>query len=92
MISGLIALLDSPFTGPINLGNPNEITMLKLAEKIIEMTESPSVIEFGDLPIDDPIRRKPDITLAEQNLGWNPKISLEDGLAMTIEYYASTYQ
>jgi len=89
LIEGLIRLMATPdeFTGPINLGNPMEFTILQLAEKIIELTGSESTMVFEPLPSDDPIQRKPDITLAEKTLGWKPKIRLEDGLKQTIAYF-----
>lgn len=89
MIEGLIKLMNSPdnFTGPVNLGNPREITILELAEKIIELTNSSSKIIFEPLPPDDPVRRRPDISLAEKKLNWSPRTSLEDGLKRTIEYF-----
>lgn len=89
MIDALKRLMASPddFTGPVNLGNSVEITMLELAEKIIRMTGSKSRICFRTLPSDDPKQRQPDISLAKKSLGWEPKIFLEDGLAKTIEYF-----
>ena len=77
------------FTGPVNLGNPEEITILELAEKILNLTGSRSKILFKPLPPDDPERRQPDITLAKEKLGWAPKISLEEGLKRTIEYFSA---
>jgi UDP-glucuronate decarboxylase len=75
-------------TGPINLGNPSEYTILEMANKIIELTGSKSKIKFDPLPQDDPIQRKPDITLAKKVLsGWQPKLSLEEGLTRTIDYF-----
>lgn len=89
MVDGLIKLMNSPdaITGPINLGNPEEITMLELANKIIKLTNSPSEIIFRPLPADDPKQRKPDITLAKEKLGWSPSASLEKGLEKTIHYF-----
>ncbi|MDP2157341.1 MAG: GDP-mannose 4,6-dehydratase, partial [Nitrospirota bacterium] len=89
MVDGFIRLMNSPedLTGPVNLGNPTEFTILELAEKIIKMTGSKSKIMFAALPQDDPKQRKPDITLARENLGWNPAVSLEKGLAKTIDYF-----
>ena len=86
LIDGLVKLAfsDSEFTGPVNLGNPIEFTMLSLAEKIIKLTGSNSVLEFQELPADDPLQRKPDISLAEAKLGWSPLIDLEKGLEITI--------
>jgi UDP-glucuronate decarboxylase len=73
--------------GPINLGNPSEITILEVAENIIELTNSKSKIVFKTIPEDDPVRRKPDITQAKEKFGWVPKTSLEDGLFKTISYF-----
>ena len=75
------------FHGPLNIGNPNERTVLELAERIIELTDSSSEIIFLKLPSDDPTRRKPDISLAKKELGWEPKCSLDEGLQRTIEYF-----
>ena len=74
-------------TGPMNIGNPNEITIEDLAKIIIELTNSSSLIEYKDLPQDDPKQRKPDISLAKSTLSWEPKVSLEDGLLKTIKYF-----
>jgi UDP-glucuronate decarboxylase len=92
LIDGLILLMDTPdnFTGPVNLGNPDELSILYLAEKIIEMTGSKSKIINLPLPEDDPQQRKPDISLAIKELGWSPAISIETGLAKTIEYFRKT--
>ncbi|ACI20835.1 UDP-glucuronic acid decarboxylase family protein [Thermodesulfovibrio yellowstonii] len=89
MIEGLIKLMNSEndFTGPVNLGNPFEISILELAKKIIELTGSKSKIVFKPLPDDDPKRRQPDITLAKQKLNWQPFTLLEEGLLKTIEYF-----
>jgi UDP-glucuronate decarboxylase len=89
LIDGMIKMMNSPdnFIGPVNLGNPEEKSILQLAELIIKMTESKSKIVFNDLPQDDPVRRKPDITLAKEKLEWEPKVSLEEGLERTIEYF-----
>ena len=91
LIEGLQALFksDPSVTGPINLGNPREFTMLELASKIIELTNSNSNLNFLPLPSDDPKQRKPDITLAKTALSWNPRITLEDGLAETIKDFSS---
>ena len=77
----------SDITGPINIGNPNEFTILELAKKVIELTNSKSKITFKPLPKDDPLQRKPDITLAKDQLNWIPKVQLEEGLLKTIEYF-----
>jgi UDP-glucuronate decarboxylase len=90
LIEGMIRLMNSRdgFTGPVNIGNPGEFTMIELAEKIIELTGSKSKITFQPLPQDDPLQRQPDITLAKKELNnWNPDIKLEDGLKKTIEYF-----
>jgi UDP-glucuronate decarboxylase len=89
MVDGLIRLMASNLTGPINLGNPNERTVLDTALDILEKTNNDiSQIEFRDLPSDDPIKRKPDITLAKKYLKWEPRVKLEDGLDKTIEYFS----
>ncbi len=89
LIEGFIRLMnsDASVTGPINLGNPGEFTMIELAENILELTHSSSELVFKPLPEDDPKQRRPDITLAKQHLGWEPQIALRDGLAKTIEYF-----
>jgi nucleoside-diphosphate-sugar epimerase len=87
-ISGLLALLDSSLTGPVNIGNPDERTMLELAHFVQEVTGSTSDILFEPLPTDDPTRRCPDITLARTELGWEPRIGLREGIERTIEYFA----
>jgi len=94
LIEGLIRLMQSPddVTGPINLGRPNEFKILDLAQKIVELTNSKSEIIFKPLPIDDPQKRRPDITLAHEVLGWEPKIELEEGLKKTIAYFEEVLQ
>jgi UDP-glucuronate decarboxylase len=89
MIDGLVRLMNSAddFTGPVNLGNPENYTILKLANKIIELTGAKSKIVFLPLPQDDPFQRKPDIELAKKKLEWKPKISLDDGLKRTVKYF-----
>ncbi len=89
LVEALLALMgtEAEFTGPINLGNPTEFTMLELAEKVLKMTGSRSTIVFKPLPPDDPTQRQPDITLARQKLSWEPKVALEDGLRETIDYF-----
>jgi UDP-glucuronate decarboxylase len=89
LINAFILMMASPadFTGPVNIGNPGEFTMLELAEKVISLTESRSKISYKPLPADDPKQRKPDITLAKEKLAWKPEISLEDGLKETINYF-----
>jgi UDP-glucuronate decarboxylase len=89
LIEALIRLMNTPddFTGPINLGNPVESSILELAERIIALVGSRSKVVFRDLPADDPRQRKPDITLARATLDWEPKVSLDDGLRATVEYF-----
>jgi UDP-glucuronate decarboxylase len=79
--------LDGPFPGPVNLGNPGEFTILELAERIIDLTHSKSKIVNKPLPADDPTQRRPDITLAREKLGWQPKVQLAEGLRRTIDYF-----
>jgi UDP-glucuronate decarboxylase len=88
LINGLSALFDSSedVTGPINIGNPREFTMVELANLVVKLTNSNSKIEFVALPQDDPRQRKPDISVANSVLGWEPKVDLESGLLKTIEY------
>ena len=92
LIEAMLAMMDSPdgFTGPVNIGNPVEFTMLELAETVVRLTKSTSKIAFLELPQDDPRQRKPDISLAAEKFGWTPKISLEEGLIRTIAYFSST--
>lgn len=89
LIDGFVRLMAAPddITGPINLGNPGEFTIRELAEKVIEMIGSKSTLTFEDLPVDDPMQRKPIIDKAQNHLGWNPTIALEDGLKKTIAYF-----
>jgi dTDP-glucose 4,6-dehydratase len=86
-VRGFLALLDSEQTGPINIGNPGEFTMLELADLVKEVTGSSSTIVFESLPVDDPTQRRPDITLARQHLGWEPRIELREGLERTAAYF-----
>lgn len=89
LVNGMIKLMntESSFTGPVNIGNPCEFTMIQLAQKVIELTSSRSKLVFKPLPEDDPKQRKPDITLAKKELNWEPKVSLEEGLKTTINYF-----
>ncbi|PIP41540.1 MAG: NAD-dependent dehydratase [Desulfobacterales bacterium CG23_combo_of_CG06-09_8_20_14_all_51_8] len=89
LIDGLIRLMnsDEDVTGPINLGNPQEVAVLDLGKKIIEITRSKSDIVFQALPADDPLQRRPDIAVAKEKLNWKPKVDLEDGLIQTIEFF-----
>jgi len=91
LIEVFVRLMASPddFTGPVNTGNPVEFTILELAEKIIDLTGSSSKLDYKPLPSDDPIQRRPDITLAKEKLGWEPNIKLEEGLKKTIPYFDS---
>ena len=89
LIDGMVRLMETPpsFTGPVNIGNPAEFTMLELAEKVLMLTKSNSTIRFENLPSDDPRQRQPDITLAKTNLNWDPQVRLEEGLSRTIQYF-----
>ncbi len=89
LIDGMILLMDSPsdFIGPVNIGNPIEYTMLELAETVLKLVGGKSKLTYNPLPLDDPKRRQPDIALAKSNLGWEPKVGLEDGLKETITYF-----
>jgi UDP-glucuronate decarboxylase len=92
LLDGMMALMasDDSITGPVNIGNPGEFTMIELAEKVIELTNSSSRLVHKPLPKDDPRQRKPDIRLAKSVLGWQPKIYLVDGLTKTIDYFRSS--
>ena len=87
-VRGLLALLDSDYVGPVNIGNPNEFTVLELAEKVLAVTGSSSELQFDPRPVDDPAQRKPDIGLARSLLGWEPEVTLEEGLARTAAWFA----
>ena len=88
LVEGLVKMMNADeFRGPVNIGNPDEFTILGLAEKVIKLTESRSRVVFDPLPSDDPVRRQPDIGLARVKLGWNPRVSLDEGLGKTIEYF-----
>ena len=89
LVTGLEAMMHTPhrITGPVNLGNPGEFSVRELAESIIRITGSKSKIIYKPLPQDDPARRKPDISMAQETLGWTPKIPLEEGLRLTIDYF-----
>ena len=93
LIEGWLRLMDSRpgFTGPVNLGNPNEFTMLELAREIIQMTGSSSKLEYRPLPQDDPRQRQPDISLARAQLGWEPSVQLREGLGHTIAYFKDEF-
>jgi len=87
MVEGLVRLAEADYAGPVNLGNPDEVTVLDLAHEIIDLAGSESTIQFALLPEDDPARRRPDITLARRLLGWQPGVPRAKGLRRTIEYY-----
>lgn len=94
LIEGFVRMMNSEagFTGPVNLGNPGEFTMLELAELVLRLTQSKSKLVFKPLPSDDPRQRQPNITLAKEKLGWAPSISLEEGLTRTIAYFRETLE
>jgi len=94
LVEGMIRLMASPsdFTGPVNIGNPGEFTMIELAELILKLVGGPSKITFKPLPQDDPKQRQPDITLAKSKLAWQPTVALEDGLKETIAYFRKRLQ
>lgn len=94
LISGMISLMDSPaeLTGPVNIGNPGEYSMLELAETVIRLVGGHSKLVFKPLPSDDPRQRQPDISMARAALGWEPRVSLEDGLKETIAYFRKRLQ
>jgi UDP-glucuronate decarboxylase len=89
LVDGLLRAMDTPHsvTGPINLGNPGEFTIRQLADLVVEMTGSRSTMDFRPLPADDPVRRRPDITRAEEILGWHPTVELPEGLKRTLDYF-----
>ena len=87
-IRGLLALLDSDYVGPVNIGNPTEFTVLELAEKVLALIGSSSQLQFDPRPVDDPTQRRPDLTLARSLLDWEPAIALDEGLARTAEWFS----
>jgi len=89
MVEGITRMMNTPkgFTGPVNLGNPSEVSILELGRLIIAITGSSSRMIYKPLPQDDPERRRPNITLAQEKLGWEPTVALEDGIRKTIEYF-----
>ena len=93
LVDGIIRLMNGPddFIGPVNLGNPGEFTIRELAELVLELTGSASQLIYEPLPADDPVRRRPDISLAKAKLGWQPKIALREGLERTIEWFRSVH-
>jgi UDP-glucuronate decarboxylase len=94
LIDGMMRMMDSAadFSGPVNVGNPNEFTMLQLAESVLSLTQSRSKLIFMPLPQDDPRQRNPNIELAKEKLGWSPKVQLQDGLKETIAYFKKVVQ
>jgi UDP-glucuronate decarboxylase len=91
MVDGIIRMMNSRFTGPVNLGNPEEYTILELAKMIVKMTDSKSKIVFKDLPEDDPMQRRPDISMASKKLDWEPTVELEEGLKSTVSYFRQPF-
>ncbi|MEC5164339.1 UDP-glucuronate decarboxylase [Flavobacterium sp. PL11] len=93
LVEGMVKMMASSngFTGPVNIGNPDEFTIMELAKKVIAITNSNSKIIYKALPSDDPLMRKPDISLAKNELNWSPKINLDDGLIKTIKYFESIF-
>jgi dTDP-glucose 4,6-dehydratase len=87
LIEGILRLLRSDYVGPMNIGNPREMTLLEMAKAIIQIADSPSEVVFRGLPPDDPKVRRPDISLARKVLGWEPKVPVEDGLRRTYEWF-----
>jgi UDP-glucuronate decarboxylase len=94
LVEAILRTMDTPadFTGPVNIGNPGEFTMIELAEMVLRLTGSKSKLVRQPLPQDDPKQRQPDIGLAKSALGWEPKVSLEDGLKETIAYFKRLLQ
>ncbi len=92
LIDGMIRMMNTEdnYTGPVNIGNPNEFTIAQLAELVLKLTDSKSKLIYMPLPEDDPMQRQPDITVAKEKLGWEPKISLEEGLIHTIDFFKKT--
>ena len=90
LVCGMIAMMDGDVTGPVNFGNPREMTIKEIAEMVLSLTGSSSKLVYQPLPQDDPCKRKPDISCAMNTLGWKPEISLEDGLQRTIDYFRNT--
>jgi len=92
LVAGLIKLMDSSLNEPVNIGNPREMSILEFAEKIIKMTGSKSKIAYKELPVNDPKVRRPDITKAKKELGWEPVVSLEEGLSRTVKWFRDNYK
>jgi len=89
LVGGIIAMLDSTEPGPVNLGNPEEFTINDLADLVLQVTDSNSPIERRELPVDDPTRRRPDITVARQALGWHPETPVREGVRRTVDWFRS---
>ncbi|MFV0535666.1 MAG: UDP-glucuronic acid decarboxylase family protein [Cumulibacter sp.] len=92
LVRGFIAMIDSDHPGPVNMGNPQELTVRQIADLVIKLTASASRIEFRELPQDDPQRRRPDISKAQRELGWIPQVDVIDGLARTVEWIVGAHQ
>lgn len=90
LVNGIYKMMNSKETGPVNLGNPDERSIMEIAEEIIKLTGSKSSFVFKNLPVDDPLRRKPDITKAKNLLNWEPKVKFEDGMKKTIDYFKTS--
>jgi len=92
LVEGIVRLLNSDYSGPVNIGNPEEITINQFAQEILKITQSDSPIKYHPLPVDDPKQRKPDITLAQTLLNWEPKVNREEGLRKTLQYFSQQIQ
>jgi dTDP-glucose 4,6-dehydratase len=92
LVEGIVRLLNSDYAGPVNIGNPEEITINQFAEEILKITHSDSPIKYHPLPVDDPKQRKPDISLAQSLLHWEPKVNREEGLRKTLQYFSQQIQ
>jgi len=92
LVEGIVRLLNSDYSGPVNIGNPEEITINQFAQEILKITQSDSPIKYHPLPVDDPKQRKPDITLAQSLLHWEPKVNREEGLRKTLQYFSQQIQ
>lgn len=91
LVEGMVRLMDHPdFTGPVNIGNPHEVTIKEIAETVLKLAGKDGKVDYRPLPQDDPVRRRPDITLAKEKLSWEPTVPLEKGLQQTIEYFRET--
>jgi dTDP-glucose 4,6-dehydratase len=88
LVEGIVRLLNSDYAGPVNIGNPEEITINQFAQEILKITHSDSPIKYHPLPVDDPKQRKPDISLAQSILNWEPKVNREEGLRKTLQYFS----